>query len=48
MPDLEEILRAKAQRVDETHRLQPGRTALLVVDMQRDWKVIYPFEIDRQ
>ena len=34
MPNSEEILRAKAQRVDETHRLQPGRTALLVVDMQ--------------
>jgi ureidoacrylate peracid hydrolase len=34
MPNIEEILRAKAQRVDETHRLQPGRTALLVVDMQ--------------
>jgi nicotinamidase-related amidase len=31
----DEILRAKQGRIDELHRLQPGRTALLVVDMQR-------------
>jgi nicotinamidase-related amidase len=35
MPTLEELLKAKAERVDELHRCQAGRTALLVVDMQR-------------
>ena len=35
MPNLEEILLAKQERIDAAHRLQPGRTALLVVDMQR-------------
>ena len=35
MPTLDEILRAKQERIDEVHRLQPGRTALLVIDMQR-------------
>lgn len=34
MLSLEEILTAKYSRVDELHRLAPGRTALLVVDMQ--------------
>src|SRR3954470_2343921 len=29
-----DILRAKQERIDEIHRLQPGRTALLVIDMQ--------------
>jgi ureidoacrylate peracid hydrolase len=35
MPTLDDALRARQERVDETHRLQRGRTALLVVDMQR-------------
>jgi biuret amidohydrolase len=35
MPTLDEILHARQERIDELHRLQPGRTALLVVDMQR-------------
>lgn len=30
-----EILHARQERIDELHRCQPGRTALLVVDMQR-------------
>jgi ureidoacrylate peracid hydrolase len=33
MPD--ELLRARQEHIDELHRCQPGRTALLVVDMQR-------------
>jgi nicotinamidase-related amidase len=33
MPD--DLLRARQERIDELHRCQPGRTALLVVDMQR-------------
>jgi ureidoacrylate peracid hydrolase len=35
MLPLNDILHAKQERIDEMHRLQPGRTALLVVDMQR-------------
>jgi biuret amidohydrolase len=35
MPNLDEILHARQERIDELHRLQPGRTALLVIDMQR-------------
>jgi nicotinamidase-related amidase len=35
MPELDERMRARQQRIDEHHRLQPGRTALLVIDMQR-------------
>ena len=35
MPTLDEILRARQERIDEVHRLEPGRTALLVIDMQR-------------
>jgi ureidoacrylate peracid hydrolase len=35
MPTLDEILRARQERIDELHRLRPGRTALLVIDMQR-------------
>jgi nicotinamidase-related amidase len=31
----DEILRARQSRIDEFHRLQPSRTALLVIDMQR-------------
>jgi nicotinamidase-related amidase len=32
---LDELLSQKQQRIDELHRLEPGRTALLVIDMQR-------------
>jgi nicotinamidase-related amidase len=32
---LDELLGRKQQRIDELHRLEPGRTALLVIDMQR-------------
>jgi ureidoacrylate peracid hydrolase len=32
---LEELLHARQERIDALHRFQPGRTALLVVDMQR-------------
>ena len=35
MLPLDDILRAKQEHIDEMHRLLPGRTALLVVDMQR-------------
>ncbi len=35
MSDLDEILRANQERIDGMHRCVPGRTALLVVDMQR-------------
>ena len=31
----DEILRSRQERIDEMHRLQSGRTALLVIDMQR-------------
>ena len=34
MPSLEEIFHAKQERIDELHRCRPGRTALLVIDMQ--------------
>jgi len=34
MPTIEEILHARQERIDELHRLEPGRTALLVIDMQ--------------
>jgi ureidoacrylate peracid hydrolase len=34
-PDIEDIIRAKKNRIQETHRCDPGRTALLVIDMQR-------------
>jgi nicotinamidase-related amidase len=34
MPNLDEILQAKQDRIDRLHRCQPGRTALLVIDMQ--------------
>jgi len=33
--EADELLRLKQERIDELHRLQPGRTALLVIDMQR-------------
>jgi ureidoacrylate peracid hydrolase len=31
----EDQLRVKEERIDELHRFRPGRTALLVIDMQR-------------
>jgi ureidoacrylate peracid hydrolase len=31
----DESLQTRQERIDELHRLQPGRTALLVIDMQR-------------
>ena len=34
MPDLEEILKACQERIDEFHLCRPGATALLVIDMQ--------------
>jgi len=39
MSSIEEITWAKQQRIDELHRFQAGRTALLVVDMQRGFRV---------
>src|SRR5262249_57244940 len=35
MLPLDESLRARQQRIDDLHRLELGRTALLVIDMQR-------------
>ena len=35
MVDIERLLGVRQERIDEAHRLQAGRTALLVVDMQR-------------
>jgi ureidoacrylate peracid hydrolase len=35
MPTIDDILHAKQERIDELHRCRPGRTALLVIDMQR-------------
>lgn len=35
MLTLEQLLHSKQERIDELHRCRPGRTALLVVDMQR-------------
>jgi ureidoacrylate peracid hydrolase len=35
MAGFDDLLRARQEHIDELHRLQPGRTALLVVDMQR-------------
>jgi ureidoacrylate peracid hydrolase len=35
MLNRDEILRTRQERIDELHRLQPSRTALLVIDMQR-------------
>ncbi|MGQ9576164.1 MAG: cysteine hydrolase family protein [Thermoguttaceae bacterium] len=35
MPSLEQILHAKQERIDQLHRCQPGRTCLVVIDMQR-------------
>jgi ureidoacrylate peracid hydrolase len=35
MSSLDEIMNVGQERIDELHCLQPGRTALLVIDMQR-------------
>lgn len=35
MAGLEDVLLANQRRIDDLHRFQPGRTALLVVDMQK-------------
>jgi ureidoacrylate peracid hydrolase len=35
MTSFDEILRTRQERIDEVHRLQSERTALLVIDMQR-------------
>ncbi|SRR5579875_1831793 len=35
MTVLNELLRLKQQRIERLHRLEPGRTALLIIDMQR-------------
>ncbi|MGQ9591302.1 MAG: cysteine hydrolase family protein [Planctomycetota bacterium] len=35
MPAIEDLFRAKQERIDGLHRSEPGRTALLVIDMQR-------------
>ncbi|HYD42142.1 MAG TPA: cysteine hydrolase [Anaeromyxobacter sp.] len=37
MPTHEELLSRKAARIDEVHRLDPARTALLVIDFQRSF-----------
>ncbi|HUT90048.1 MAG TPA: isochorismatase family cysteine hydrolase [Thermoguttaceae bacterium] len=34
MTGLDEILHLRQERIDELHRLRPGRTALVVIDMQ--------------
>jgi len=34
MTQLDEILHLRQERIDELHRLRPGRTALVVIDMQ--------------
>jgi nicotinamidase-related amidase len=35
MPTPDDLLRARQEHIDELHRCRPGRTALLVMDMQR-------------
>jgi nicotinamidase-related amidase len=35
MSTFDEVLRSRQERIDEAHRLRPGRMALLVIDMQR-------------
>jgi ureidoacrylate peracid hydrolase len=35
VPTPDELLSRRQQRIDEIHRPEPGRTALLVIDMQR-------------
>jgi ureidoacrylate peracid hydrolase len=34
MTDLDDILHARQERIDKLHRFEPGRTALVVIDMQ--------------
>jgi nicotinamidase-related amidase len=34
MPTLDELMLARDERIDALHRFQPGRTGLLVIDMQ--------------
>ena len=34
MATIEELLHAKHERIDELHRLRPGETALVIIDMQ--------------
>jgi nicotinamidase-related amidase len=34
MASIEELLHAKQDRIDELHRLRPGETALVIIDMQ--------------
>ena len=38
MPTPEALLQARQVRIDELHRLEQGRTALLVIDMQRGFR----------
>jgi biuret amidohydrolase len=35
MSNLDDLLLARQERIDALHRFEPGRTALLVIDMQR-------------
>ena len=37
MPTQEELIARKMARIQETHRMDPARTALLVIDMQRSF-----------
>jgi ureidoacrylate peracid hydrolase len=37
MPTYDELVSRKAARIQETHRMDPVRTALLVIDMQRSF-----------
>src|SRR5271157_909549 len=37
MPSHDELVARKAARIQETHRMDPARTALLVIDMQRSF-----------
>ena len=46
MPTLDEILRARQERIDELHRLQPGRTAILVIEIPRKaWPLDAPVPV---
>ncbi len=37
MPTHDELVARKAARIQEIHRMDPARTALLVIDMQRSF-----------
>ena len=37
MPSHDELVTRKLARIQETHRMDPARTALLVIDMQRSF-----------